>query len=160
MRLETELCDKNQDGAYRQLNECQPCNDDVSRPQSAELEVEVVDDVDEDMNDGRPCVQLNVTGQVRKDETKPLCSEIDSWTALSPSTSAAAAVSWNCDERRRLAARSAVAHCQGSQSIDMRQWPNVKPLDLSVTSRTVMTPRDDVTDLRRRVYDDKQCEAR
>jgi len=123
-------------------------------------------------------MQLEMMAQ---DDVKPLFSEINdsqmtqmtssnSWTASSSSTSAAAAVIWNSDERRRLGAQSDVNKHLGRLG-SMRQWPSVTPLDLSVTSRgvmtpprSVMTPRDDMTvrysDLQRRLYGDKHDAAR
>ena len=184
-RLETEPDDKNKDGAYRQHNERQPREDDGSRPQSAEPEVEVVDDIDGNTatsnSEERQRSRLEMIGERQKDVVKPLLGEINDtrktqmtssspWTALSSSsTSTAASVIWNFDERRRLDAQSGVAYVQDHQHPgrlgNMRHWPNMTPLDLSMTSsRGVMTPRDDVTarysDLQRRLYDEKRSTAR
>jgi len=185
-RLETELDDKNKDGAYHQHNERQPRSDDVSRPQLAEPEVEVVDDVDGDTttsnNDGRQRSQLEMIGQREKEDVvRPLFSEINDtqktqmtstssspWTALSSSTSTAGVI-WNYDERRRLSAQAGVDYVQDHQHLGrlgtIRHWPSLTPLDLSMTSsRGVMTTRDDVTarysDLPRRLYDEKRSTAR
>ena len=183
-RHEAELDDKNKDGAYHQHNERQSREDDVSRPQSAEPEVEVVDDIDGNTttsnSEERQRSQLEMIGQREKDVVKPLFSEINDtqksqmtssspWTALSSSsTSTAAGVIWNFVERRRLGAQSGVAYVEDHQHLgrlgNMRHWPSVTPLDLSMTSsRGVMTPRDDVTarysDLQRRLYDEKRSTA-
>jgi len=173
-RLETQLDDQNQERQSR--------DDDVSRPQSTEPEVEVVDNIDADMTavsrDGRQCMQLEMIAQRPTDNVKPLFSEISdtqitsnsSRTTLSSSTPAAAAVVWNFDECRRLGCQSGIGRCEDNHNYgctgNARQWPNVAPLDLSVTSRSVTTPRDDVTvrysDLPRRLYmnDDKRSAAR
>jgi len=141
-----------------------------------EPQVEVVDDVMPPSCDGKQCLMI---GQRQKYDVKPLFREVNdmhktqvmsssSRDALTSSTSSSAAVVWNSDERRRLDDQSGVARFQDNQHRghlgNARHWPSVTPLDLSVTSRSVMTPRDDVTvrysDLRRRLYDDKHGPGR
>jgi len=178
-RLETEIDDKNRDGAYHQHNEREPRDDDVSRPQSAEpeVEVEVVDDVVGDKTTPNIAAvgrrRLGVIAQRQDDNAKRLFEDINdvqkaqvkssanSSTAWSSSSSAAAAAVWTSDERPRLDIQSGVAHFHDNQHLgrrgNQRRWPTVTPLDLSMTSRSVMSRRDDVTVRSAdRLYDEKQ----
>jgi len=173
-RLETELEDKNQDGAYRPHNEhLQSRDDDVSRAQSPEPEVEVVDDVDGDVTSDAGCTPVEVTAERQKDEVKRLFSDFNdtqkaqmtssnSFTAWSSSSADAV---WSSEERRRLNGQShGVDHFPYNQHLgrlgNVRRWPIVTPLDLSVTSRGVMTPRDDVTASYSHLYDRKHAASR
>lgn len=181
-RIETE--ENQQVGAHHQRQqhneERQPRrdDDDLSRPQSAEPEIEVVDDVHDNAtttpdSNGRRCTRRE-TIQRPRDAVKPLLDEASdrqtaqmtsssSRKAFTSSTSTAAAdaaVVWNTDERRTMDVESEVDQQLGRHG-SARRWPtSVKPLDLSATSRGVVTSCDEVTvsqsDLRRRLYDDGQ----
>jgi len=128
-----------------------PRGDDVGTPEP-EVEVEVVDDV----HSPPPPVSAEATSAPAVMSTSG-----SSWTAVvSPSTPSTHAV-WNVDERHTRRLPSGVvahrSHDDGRLGNAIR-WPSVKPLDLSVTSRSApVTSRDDVTlgcgDLRRRLYD-------
>lgn len=113
------------------------------------------------------------------DDVKPLFGE-NSDTAKTQMTSsnpfssspsaaaAAAAIMWNFDERRRLGVhQSDISRYQDNvphfgRLGNVRRWPSVKPLDLSVTSRTVVTPRDALkcSDLRSRLQESHRTATR
>jgi len=105
--------------------------------------------------------RMSTTGRNSWSVVSPWPVVTASCSAVSPSPSA---VLWNFEDRHGRDFRPSVARSQHDLG-SVRRWPSVKPLDLSVTSRSaVVTSRDDVTavgcgDWRRRLCDGQQHSA-